>query len=164
LVLCVEAVQRDVFRRLRDLPTATPTRTVLIARTVRHEDALPLVECGVIAVLPRDHTTPQQLTRVVLGAPAGRSTFPSDLLGSLMTQIVELQPRTGSRALTPLGLNERECAVLRLLADGCTTAEIAERTSYSERTVKNILYTALSTLRARSRSQAVATAVRAGLI
>jgi DNA-binding NarL/FixJ family response regulator len=62
------------------------------------------------------------------------------------------------------GLREREIDVLRLVAEGFDTSEIAQKLSYSERTIKNILHDVTSRLGLRNRSQAVAYAARAGLI
>lgn len=61
-------------------------------------------------------------------------------------------------------LTEREFAVLRLLADGDSTRDIARRLSYSERTVKNIVHGLLVKLSCRTRAHAVALATRRGVI
>ncbi|MGH9118641.1 MAG: LuxR C-terminal-related transcriptional regulator [Acidimicrobiales bacterium] len=62
------------------------------------------------------------------------------------------------------GLTEREIEVLRLVAEGCDTAEIAGRPAYSERTIKNIVHDVIVRLALRNRTHAVAYAVREGLI
>jgi DNA-binding NarL/FixJ family response regulator len=64
----------------------------------------------------------------------------------------------------PARLTDREQQVLALIAAGHPTREVAQRLSYSERTVKNVLHDIVTKLGARSRSQAVAHAVREGLI
>jgi DNA-binding NarL/FixJ family response regulator len=63
------------------------------------------------------------------------------------------------RTLTP-----RETEVLRLVADGLDTSEIALQMCYSERTVKNVLHDLTTRLQLRNRTHAVAYAVREGLI
>ena len=68
------------------------------------------------------------------------------------------------RGLTFAGLAQREIDVLRLVADGYDTAEIADQLAYSERTVKNVLHDITSRMQLRNRSQAVAYAIREGLI
>jgi DNA-binding NarL/FixJ family response regulator len=61
-------------------------------------------------------------------------------------------------------LGEREYDVLRMLAEGESTRGIAERLSYSERTVKNIVHDLLVTLKCKTRAHAVALAAREGMI
>ena len=62
------------------------------------------------------------------------------------------------------GLTEREVRVLRLVADGHNTAEIASQLSYSERTIKNVIQDVITRFQLRNRSHAVAYAVRQGFI
>jgi DNA-binding NarL/FixJ family response regulator len=61
-------------------------------------------------------------------------------------------------------LRSREVDVLRLVAEGYDTAEIARTLSYSERTIKKVLHEMTMRLQLRNRSHAVAYALRAGLI
>ena len=68
------------------------------------------------------------------------------------------------RGLTFTGLASREIEVLRLIAEGYDTTEVAKALSYSERTVKNVLHDVTSRLQLRNRSHAVAYALREGLI
>jgi DNA-binding NarL/FixJ family response regulator len=101
----------------------------------------------------------------IQAASAGDGTVPPDLLGRLLRQVGRLQRHVlAPRGLTFSGLSERELDVLRLVADGMSTSEIAKRLSYSERTIKNVIHDITTKLNARSRSQAVAEALRAGLI
>ena len=51
-----------------------------------------------------------------------------------------------------------------LIAEGESTRGIAERLSYSERTVKNIVHDLLVTLKCKTRAHAVALAAREGMI
>jgi DNA-binding NarL/FixJ family response regulator len=62
------------------------------------------------------------------------------------------------------GLTQREISVLRLVAEGLDTAEIASKLSYSERTVKNVMHALTTRLQLRNRAHAVAYALREGYI
>jgi DNA-binding CsgD family transcriptional regulator len=53
---------------------------------------------------------------------------------------------------------------LRLAAEGHPTREVAVQLCYSERTIKNVLHDVVTKMDARTRSHAVAQAVREGLI
>jgi DNA-binding NarL/FixJ family response regulator len=102
---------------------------------------------------------------VITGAARGEGSVPPDLLGRLLDQVGTLQRGVlGPRGLTFNGLATREIEVLRLVADGCDTSEIADRLAYSERTVKNVLHDVTTRLQLRNRSHAVAYALRQGLI
>jgi len=62
------------------------------------------------------------------------------------------------------GLTERERQVLRLLADGCSYDEVGQTLFISPETVRTHVGKALRKLGARTRTEAVAAALRAGLI
>jgi DNA-binding NarL/FixJ family response regulator len=62
-----------------------------------------------------------------------------------------------------LHLTERECEVLRLLAEGCDQTEIAHQLAVMPKTVGRHIEHILSKLNVHSRSQAIALAYRYGL-
>ena len=70
----------------------------------------------------------------------------------------EPQPEP-ERIVTP-----REVEVLQLIADGCSTGEVAEQLYISQKTVKNHLASIYQKLEARDRTQAVLQAVRMGIV
>lgn len=74
--------------------------------------------------------------------------------------------RNGTGRPTPAaaGLDDRHLQVLRLLADGSDTADIADALCYSERTIKYLVRGITTRLGARNRAHAVAAAIRLGLI
>jgi DNA-binding NarL/FixJ family response regulator len=61
-------------------------------------------------------------------------------------------------------LSARDVSVLRLLADGRSTAGIAEELAYSDSMVKNIIHDLVRQIGAQNRAHAVAMAIRAGVI
>jgi PAS domain S-box-containing protein len=73
-------------------------------------------------------------------------------------------PRVGQRQARRPALSPREREVLELLADGLTSAEAAARLSVTEETVQTHVRRSMSKLNARSRTQAVAAAIRRGLL
>ena len=86
-------------------------------------------------------------------------------VGDQLRQVGRLQRQVlDPRGFILAGLSEREIEVLRLVADGLDTREIAARLCYSERTVKNVLHEVITRLQLRNRAHAVAYAVREGLI
>ena len=140
-------------------------RILLLVARVDDRGLLAAAEAGVTGVLRRSEATAGNLTAAIRSAAAGEGTLPPDLLGRLLRQVGQLQRQVLSpRGLTFSGLTEREASVVRLLADGFDTAEIAAQLFYSERTVKNIIHDVTSRLELRNRSHAVAYAIREGLI
>ncbi len=69
-----------------------------------------------------------------------------------------------SGAPQPKPISKRENEVLQLIADGCSTTEVAEQLFISQKTVKNHLASIYQKLDARDRTQAVLRAVRLGIV
>jgi DNA-binding NarL/FixJ family response regulator len=164
-VVVTDRLDDDTARAMRALRRGDVPRLVLVA-TVLDESALVIAaEVGVGGLLRRVDATPDALVRTIKRVAAGDGEIPPDLLGRVLDQLGRLQRQVlAPRGLTFAGLTPRETEVLRLVADGCDTAEIAGRMCYSERTVKNVLHDLTTRLQLRNRSHAVAYAVREGLI
>jgi DNA-binding NarL/FixJ family response regulator len=140
-------------------------KVVLVATRLDDTGLLAATEVGVSGLLRRQEAQPERLVTAIRAAAAGDGTLPPDLVGRLLAQVGRLQRQVlNPRGLTFSGLSERELEVLRLVADGCDTAEIARRLCYSDRTVKNIIHDVVTRLQLRNRSHAVAYALREGLI
>jgi DNA-binding NarL/FixJ family response regulator len=160
LVLATEQVNAEIIGTLRTIARESAVRTVLLTGQLAETDLLTAVECRVVAVLPRGSTTAERLVETVLAAGAGGGVLPPDLLGALLEQVKRLRAEVSVSG----GLAPREIEVIRLLADGMDTGQIAHELCYSERTVKNVLYGVLNRLHLRNRPHAVAYAMRNGLI
>ena len=140
-------------------------RVVLVLARLDDGGMLAAVEAGACGLVRRAEASPERLAAVVEAAAAGDGSVPPDLLGRLLDHVGRLQRQVlAPRGLTLRGLAEREIEVLRLVADGFDTAEIARKLSYSERTVKNVIHDMTTRLQLRNRAHAVAFAVREGLI
>jgi DNA-binding NarL/FixJ family response regulator len=160
-----DAMTDDVAAELRALRGRGLAKIVLLIARVDDRDLLAAVEAGVAGVVRRNEATPGNLATAIRAAAAGEGTLSPDLLGRLLRQVGHLQRQVlAPRGLTFSGLTERETSVLRLLAQGCDTAEVGRRLFYSERTVKNIIHDVTSRLDLRNRAHAVAYAIREGLI
>ncbi|MFJ2777903.1 MULTISPECIES: LuxR C-terminal-related transcriptional regulator [unclassified Kitasatospora] len=163
-VVIAEAVDATTTASLRRLVRGDQ-RVVLVVERMREGELLDAVECGVAAILWRREATAARLGQAVLAAARGDGDLPADLLGRLIAQMGRLQRSVQKLpGYTPPGLSERESDVLRLVAEGWDTAEIAAKLSYSERTVKNVLHGLTTRLHLRNRAHAVAHALREGYI
>lgn len=141
------------------------TRIVLIAGEVDDNEILNAVEHGVCAVARRADAGPEVLVRLIKAAAAGEGALPPDLLGRLLNRVSRLQRQVlQPHGLHLGGMSNRETEVLRLVAAGYSTQEIADQLNYSQRTVKSILHDVTNRFQLRNRSHAVAYALREGLI
>jgi len=122
---------------------------------------LAALQAGAVGYLRKDELTPESLAAAVKAAANGTGVVTPDLLEHLLSNL----PEAGAAARPVAArLTDREQQVLALIAAGHPTREVAQELCYSERTVKNVLHDVVTKLNARSRSQAVAFAVREGLI
>ena len=164
VVVC-DSVDQQTANVVRAIQRNGCPKVVLVAARLDDGGLLAATEVGVSGLLRRQEAQPERLIATIQAAAAGDGTVPPDLLGRLLAQVGRLQRQVlNPRGLTFSGLSERELEVLRLVADGCDTAEIARRLCYSDRTVKNIIHDVVTRLQLRNRSHAVAYALREGLI
>jgi DNA-binding NarL/FixJ family response regulator len=164
-VVVVDEVDEDAVRMLKAVRRGGCARLVLVATRIDDRGLVAAAEAGVSGLLRRLEATPVALVGAIRNAAAGDGTVPPDLLGRLLRQVERLQRQVlAPRGLSFSGLSEREIDVLRLVAEGYDTGEIAQRLAYSERTIKNVIHDVTTRLQLRNRSQAVAYAMREGLI
>ncbi len=164
-VVVADLLDDDVIRVLKAVQRGGIPRTVLVARIIDDTTLAAAAEAGVAGLVRRSDATPDSLVRAICRVAAGDGEIPADLLGRLLGQVGRLQRQVlAPRGLAFSGLSDREAQVLRLVADGHDTAEIAGELCYSQRTVKNILHDLTTRLQLKNRSHAVAYAVREGLI
>jgi DNA-binding NarL/FixJ family response regulator len=150
---------------IKDLRARTGASVLVCSARSDQRELLAAVQAGAVGYLWKETLTPDALVASLRTAATGSGVLAPDLLGDLLRTITRaqnelLEPR--GLSLSPLTVREQE--VLRLVADGHPTREVAKRLSYSERTVKNVIHDVVTKFNARSRSQAVAAAVREGLI
>ncbi|MFB6721354.1 LuxR C-terminal-related transcriptional regulator [Kribbella sp. NPDC056345] len=164
-LIAVDALDAGAVQVLRSATQRGCRRTVLIGSTIDDDALMTAVELGVSGVLRRTEATADRIVHLLQTAAAGDGSLPADLLGRLLGQVSRMQRHVlAPRGLSHTGLSDRETQVLRLVADGKDTQEIARELSYSERTVKNVLHDVTSRLQLKNRSHAVAYALREGLI
>ncbi|MFH8442318.1 LuxR C-terminal-related transcriptional regulator [Streptomyces sp. NPDC018026] len=164
-LLIEDALDDAALTRLRRIVRSEGARAVLVIGAIRESELLDVVECGVGAIVWRHEATAHRLVQAVLAASRGDGDLPADLLGRLISQVGTLHRGAAGRPGAPsLGLAPREVDVLRLVAEGLDTGEIAGKLSYSERTVKNVMHGLTTRLHLRNRAHAVAYALREGYI
>ncbi|MCG7209493.1 helix-turn-helix transcriptional regulator [Streptomyces arenae] len=167
-VLLLDTVDDNWIRVMRQdaaRTSGTPVPVVLIADRITERQLSLAVEYGLTSFLYRGDIDLDRLVDAVVAAGAGRCRLPDDLVAHLIAELGAQQRR---QTLTDLarrdGLLVREIEVLRMLSEGMNTVEIADKMSYSERTIKGIIHEAVKRLRVRNRTQAVAYAIRTGIL
>lgn len=164
-LLIEDTLDEAALARLRRIVRSEGARAVLVVGTIRETELLDVIECGVGAIVWRREATAHRLVQAVVAAQRGDGDLPADLLGRLISQVGTLHRGAAGRPGAPsLGLAPREVDVLRLVAEGLDTGEIASKLSYSERTVKNVMHGLTTRLHLRNRAHAVAYALREGYI
>ncbi len=113
---------------------------------------------GVRALLPRD-ASPGEVLAAVEAAGAGMALIDPRELEQLVAAVSPSRPSAASPVLTP-----RELEVLRMMAEGDANKTIAWKLQISDHTAKFHVASILSKLNANTRTEAVATGIRKGLV
>ncbi|MFD7436107.1 LuxR C-terminal-related transcriptional regulator [Streptomyces sp. NPDC059861] len=135
-------------------------RIVLVANSITERQLKDVIGHRLVGFLPRRQTGMQQILAAVLDGWAGNARLPAALVRNLIEDLRVLQGAGAS----PVGFTEREIDIVRLLAEGWTTEEIAEKLGYSERTIKNALHSLNVRLGLRNRAHAVGHGARLGIL
>jgi DNA-binding NarL/FixJ family response regulator len=115
------------------------------------------VEAGASGFLAKD-VSMQEVVSTVTQAAGGDVALSTEMAAEILAELEDGADRPPS-PLTP-----REEEVLQLIADGCSTSEVAQQLYISQKTVKNHLASIYQKLDARDRTQAVLQAVRMGIV
>jgi DNA-binding NarL/FixJ family response regulator len=136
-------------------------RVIACTADCDEDSVLSAVEAGAVGYLRKDTLTQDVLQAAIQAAEGGAAIVAPELLGAMLRGH---PPDSDAARFSAQRLTDREQRVLALIAEGYPTREVAQQLCYSERTVKNVLHDVVTKLNVRSRSQAVAHAVRDGLI
>jgi DNA-binding NarL/FixJ family response regulator len=176
-LVVAESADEAVARIVRTIQRDGITRVVLIAAHFDEAGVVAATAAGVTSFLRRVDATSARLTECLREADESGCCLPEGLLkkAAVVQAHMESQPppvidltdgrQDGSvSTLTERRLGARETEVLRLVADGYDTTDIAEQLAYSESTIKGVLAKIMTRLEARNRCHAIAIVVREGLI
>jgi DNA-binding NarL/FixJ family response regulator len=154
----------------RDLDALPPIPIVVLLRETPPRDAMTtLLAAGARGVLPDDATI-EEIAAAVEAAAAGLVVVSADQVGDLVGSRAAAAPpgdfpgarRRSSERVPALTPRERE--ILTMLAEGLPNKMIASRLGISDHTVKTHLEAVFDKLGASNRAEAVARAVRTGLL
>jgi DNA-binding NarL/FixJ family response regulator len=152
----------DGLEATRRIKAAMPsTRIIMLTVSEDDQNLFAALKAGAQAYLLKS-VEPDELFRTLRGVVQGEAFVNPSMAAKIL---VELRRPASAReqARTPV-LSPREHEVLGLLTDGAVNKEIATTLDISENTVKNHLKSIMEKLHVENRVQAVARALREGLV
>jgi DNA-binding NarL/FixJ family response regulator len=155
ILLDVDLPGTDGLRLLRELvPRLPETKIVMLTVSTSRRDLLEAVQHGAIGYLTKD-LDPAALQRAVRGIRQGDLPMSRNMAAHVVAQLAGTARRgQASNGADGWELSSREEEVLRLLSDGLTDREIADRLVISPRTVETHVGNVLRKLGVRNRAQA----------
>jgi DNA-binding NarL/FixJ family response regulator len=149
----------EACRRIKE---CSPEVNVLVLTSFGDDDEVfGVLAAGAGGYILKD-TRPEQVVRAVRTIALGQSVFDA----SIAARVIAGKGDPGARpdaAMLEL-LSDRELEVLRLMAKGMSNKEIGRALWIGEATVKTHVSHVLHKLKTPDRTQAVLTAIRAGLV
>jgi DNA-binding NarL/FixJ family response regulator len=148
----------EATRRIRQ---AAPTTKVILITIDESRGAISeAIQAGVSGYLLKD-ASPDTLVDAARNAVEGNAVIHPQLTKTFIEE-VRMGEGEGGQRTTPLSKRERE--ILQKVADGSTTRQVATELGISPHTVKTHLERIFEKLGANDRAQAVAIAIRTGIV
>jgi DNA-binding NarL/FixJ family response regulator len=161
VVMDVRMPNLDGIAATRQIVGSGSTARVLILTTFDPDEYVyEAIRAGASGFLLKD-VKPEELADAIRVVAAGNALLGASVTTRLLERFGET-PAVAARSLEDL--TERERETLRLVAEGLSNAEIAERLVVSETTVKSHVSSVLRKLGVRDRVQAVIAAYDSGLV
>ncbi|KAA9166677.1 response regulator transcription factor [Amycolatopsis acidicola] len=146
----------------REITTALPdTRVLVLSASGEHSDVLEAVKAGASGYLVKSASA-RELVDAVHRTAQGDPVFTAGLAGLVLGEYRRMAEAPAGGAPPPQ-LTERETDVLRLVAKGLTSRQIAERLVLSHRTVENHVQSTLRKLQLHNRVELARYAIEHGL-
>jgi DNA-binding NarL/FixJ family response regulator len=165
ILMDVRMPNLDGVEATRRLSAAGSDARVIVLTTYDLDEYVyDAIRAGASGFLLKD-VQPTQLVDAIRVVAAGDALLSPSVTRRLLDRFARSMPDPSQPTPASLAsLTEREVEVLRLLANGLSNAELAERLFVSEATVKTHVSNLLRKLGVRDRVQAVILAYEAGLV
>jgi DNA-binding NarL/FixJ family response regulator len=152
----------EATRQLSEDGASTP-KVIMLTTFDLDEYVYDALGAGASGFLLKD-VAAETLFEAVRVVAAGEALLAPTVTRRLVSEFARLRPRLPRRPDELAELTPRETEVLRLVAEGLSNGEIAERLVVSDETVKTHVSRVLTKLRLRDRTQAVVVAYECGLV
>jgi len=150
----------EATRRITEL---YPDISVVMLTMHADEDVIAdALRAGAVGYLVKDCSIDEIAAAIRLAANDEADLSPA-LAGAMLDEVRKIEPNPPASEADRV-ITSREVDVLQLIADGCSTPEVAAQLYISQKTVKNHLASIYQKLDARDRTQAVLQAVRMGIV
>jgi DNA-binding NarL/FixJ family response regulator len=134
-------------------------KIVVLTMHADHDVLTEAIRAGANGYLVKDCSI-DEIAQAIEAVAGGETALSAGLAASMLAEV----RRQGGTSQPERVITAREEEFLQLIADGCSTPEVAERLYISQKTVKNHLASIYQKLDARDRTQAVLQAVRMGIV
>ncbi len=161
--------QLDGVKAIEEIRESLPGTHVLILTTYADDEyILAGIQAGARGYLLKD-ALPEELVRAIRIVARGGSLLQPAVAAKVMDKLTALMGGEEKGGLAGTAedipqLTARELEILGLLAAGARNRDLAEKLYISERTVKVHIANLMDKLEARTRSEAVARAIKLGLL
>jgi NarL family two-component system response regulator LiaR len=151
--------KKDGLQAINEIKRVNPDISILVLTSFSDEDKVfPAIRAGALGYLLKD-ASPEELLKAIHDVHRG---MPS-LHPSIALQVLREINRPSEHPEMKNPLSEREMEVLKLVAQGLTNQEIANRMVLSEWTIRTHVRNILTKLHLANRTQAALFALRKGL-
>ena len=158
ILMDISMAEGDGITACRSIMEADARQRVLMLTMHAEIDLIrKALKAGAVGYLTKDATFEEVLHALDLACNG-------DVIISPQFAQALLEEVDAQQAVQNSSLSEREMEVLQLLAEGCSTPEIATNLFISQKTVKNHLASIYEKIDARDRTHAVIRAVKMGII
>ena len=162
VLMDVTMPELDGVGATREIRSALPNVRVVMLTMHADEDVLAsAIRAGASGYLVKDCST-REIAEAVRMAASGETIISPNLAASMLDEVRKMDAPAQTEDQRVVTRREEE--VLQLIANGCSTPEVAEQLYISHKTVKNHLASIYQKLDARDRTQAVLQAVRMGIV
>jgi two-component system, NarL family, response regulator DegU len=160
ILMDVTMPEMDGVEATRQIKARQPGIRIVMLTMHADQDVLAdAIRAGANGYLVKDCST-DEISSAIESVASGETALSPRLAASMLAEV-----RRGDLNVDPSRVvTKREEEVLQLIANGCSTPEVAEQLYISQKTVKNHLASIYQKLDARDRTQAVLAAVRMGIV